>query len=89
MPFFDEYFDMLKSDIADVKNIGGMNAGAITAGKFLEMFTKNEKVEHAYPWIHLDIAGPAFLSSEDAYRGKNGSGVGIRLLYNFIKKYAK
>jgi leucyl aminopeptidase len=89
MPFFDEYFDMLKSDIADVKNIGGMNAGAITAGKFLEMFTKNEKGEHAYPWIHLDIAGPAFLSSEDAYRGKNGSGVGIRLLYNFIKKYAK
>lgn len=89
MPFFDEYFDMLKSDIADVKNIGGMNAGAITAGKFLEMFTKNEKGEHAYPWIHLDIAGPAFLTSEDAYRGKNGSGVGVRLLYNFIKKHAK
>ena len=89
MPFFDEYFDMLKSDIADVKNIGEMNAGAITAGKFLEMFTKNEKGEHAYPWIHLDIAGPAFLSSEDAYRGKNGSGVGVRLLYNFIRKYAK
>jgi len=89
MPFFDEYFDMLKSDIADLKNIGGMNAGAITAGKFLELFTKNEKGEHAYPWIHLDIAGPAFLSSEDAYRGKNGSGVGVRLLYHFIKKYAK
>ena len=86
LPFWDEYWDMLKSDIADVKNIGGVTAGSITAGKFLELFTKNEKGEHAYPWIHLDIAGPAFLDREDAYRGKNGSGVGVRLLYDFVKQ---
>ena len=51
-PFWEEYADMLKSDIADLKNIGGKLAGAITAGKFLEHFTD-------YPYIHLDIAGPA------------------------------
>ena len=86
LPFWDEYWDMLKSDIADVKNIGGVTAGSITAGKFLELFTKNENGEHAYPWIHLDIAGPAFLDREDTYRGKNGSGVGVRLLYDFVKQ---
>lgn len=88
LPFFDEYFEMIKSDIADVKNIGGINAGSITAGKFLEVFTKQNN-QHAYPWIHLDIAGPAFLDREDGYRGKNGSGVGVRLLYHFIKKQTK
>ena len=52
-PFWDEYKDLLKSPIADMKNIGGAEAGAITAGKFLEHFTD-------YPYIHLDIAGTAF-----------------------------
>ncbi len=76
-PFWDEFADMLKSDIADLKNIGGKVGGAITAGKFLEKFTD-------YPYIHLDIAGPAYNKTEDNYRGKGGSGVGVRLLFDFF-----
>lgn len=80
LPFWDEYGDEMKSDIADLKNIGGPYAGMITAGKFLENFVKS-------PYIHLDIAGPAFLESEDGYRGKGGTGTGIRLLTHFLSKY--
>ncbi len=80
LPFWDEYGEMLKSEIADLKNIGGKVAGAITGGKFLENFTN-------YPYIHLDIAGVSFLSSSDGYRPKGGSGTGVRLLYDFIKNY--
>jgi len=76
-PFWDEYKEQLKSDIADLKNIGGKYAGAITAGKFLEHFTD-------YPYIHLDIAGPSFNKAPFNYRGKGGSGVGVRILYNFF-----
>jgi leucyl aminopeptidase len=79
-PFWDEWKEELKSDIADLKNIGSPNAGMITAGKFLEHFVK-------YPFIHIDIAGPAFLETPDSYRGKGATGDGVRLLYNFIKKY--
>ena len=53
MPFWREYDELLKSDIADLKNIGGATGGAITAAKFLEHFTD-------YNWLHIDIAGPAF-----------------------------
>jgi len=77
-PFWDEYADLIKSDIADLKNIGGKSAGAITAGKFLEHFTD-------YPFVHFDIAGPAFIKKADAYRTAGGTGVGVRLLYNFLK----
>jgi len=77
-PLWDDYADLLKSDIADIKNIGGITAGATTAAKFLERFT-------TYPWVHLDIAGPAFLDAPDAYRGKGGTGVGVRLLFDFIR----
>lgn len=78
-PFWDEYADLLKSENADLKNIGGPVAGAITAGKFLEHFTD-------YPWIHLDIASPAFLDKKDGYRTAGGTGVGIRLLFSFISQ---
>ncbi len=80
-PFWDLYADDLKSTIADQKNLGGPEAGAITAGKFLEKFTD-------YPYIHLDIAGPAFMLSRYNYRGLGGTGVGVRLLYQFIKNTA-
>jgi leucyl aminopeptidase len=80
-PFWDEYADLIKSEIADLKNIGGPVAGAITAGKFLQHFT-------AYPWIHLDIAGPAFLDKKDGYRTAGGTGVGIRLLFEFASQLA-
>ena len=77
-PFWDEYADEIKSDIADMKNIGGKVAGAITAGKFLEKFT-------TFPFFHLDIAGPAFLGKTNSYRPKGGTGIGVRLLYRFVK----
>lgn len=77
-PFWDEYDELLKSDIADIKNIGGPVAGAITAGKFLAKFTD-------YPYIHLDIAGPAFITSANYYQTKGGTGVGVRLLFDFFK----
>jgi leucyl aminopeptidase len=76
-PFWDEYKEQLKSDIADLKNIGGKYAGAITAGKFLEHFTD-------YPYIHLDIAGASFNKLPHNYRGKGGSGVGVRILYHYL-----
>lgn len=78
LPFWDEYGEMIKSDIADIKNIGGREAGCITAGKFLEHFVD-------YPWIHVDLAGPSFLMSNEAYRLKGGTGYGVRLMYHFLK----
>jgi leucyl aminopeptidase len=78
-PFWDEYDELIKSDIADMKNIGGPVAGAITAGKFLQRYVD-------YPWMHFDIAGPAFLHSPWGYRGKNGTGMGVRLLFDFFQK---
>ena len=77
-PFWEEYKEDLKSTIADLKNLGGAEAGAITAGKFLEHFTN-------YPYTHLDIAGPAFTQSPFNYRGQGGTGVGVRLLFDFLK----
>lgn len=81
MPFWDEYADLMKSEIADLKNIGGRIAGAITAGKFLENFTD-------YPWMHFDIAGPAYLHSTDNYRGKQGTGAGVRMVLDYLKNYS-
>jgi leucyl aminopeptidase len=81
-PLWDDYKSLLDSDVADMKNIGGQYAGAITAGKFLEHFTD-------YPWIHLDIAGPAFMDSRDSYRGQGGTGWGVRILFDFIKNKSK
>jgi leucyl aminopeptidase len=78
-PFWDDYAKLIKSDIADMKNIGGPVAGAITAGKFLEKFID-------YPWMHFDIAGPAYNSAADSYRPKNGTGVGVRLMFEFLKE---
>lgn len=77
-PFWDEYDELIKSDIADIKNIGGPVAGAITAGRFLQRFVD-------YPYMHFDIAGPSFGKSPDSYRGKNGTGVGVRFIYDFIR----
>lgn len=76
-PFWEEYDDLLKSDIADQKNLGGPYGGAITAGKFLVKYTD-------YPYMHFDIAGPAFLSAKDSYRGKGGTGYGVRILFDYF-----
>lgn len=77
-PFWDEYLKEMKSSIADLKNIGGGNAGMITAGKFLEHFVKS-------PYIHMDVAGPTWLDAKEDYRPKGGTGSGVRLLYQFLK----
>lgn len=82
LPFWTEFEDLLKSDIADLKNIGGPIGGATTAGKFLEHFTD-------YPWIHLDIAGASFIKDAKGYRQSGGTGVAVRLLYQFIKTKCK
>ena len=80
LPFWDDYKDLLKSNVADMKNIGGRFAGTITAGKFLEHFAK-------YPYIHIDIAGPAWMDSPRDYKGNGGTGTGIRTLINFLSNY--
>ena len=81
MPFWSDYDELIKSDVADIKNLGGPAGGAITAGKFLAHFIE-------YPWIHLDIAGPTFVKAKYGYRGKGATGIGVRLLYQFIKNRA-
>lgn len=81
MPFWEEYGEEIKSDIADIKNLGSDLAGQITAGKFLARFTTK-------PFIHLDIAATAYLHKRDHYRVKGGTGVGVRLFYEFIKRRA-
>ncbi len=81
LPLFKEYEESLKSPIADLKNVGGREAGSITAAKFLEHFTD-------YPWIHIDIAGPAFLHEARGYHPAGGTGFGVRLLVEFMRAYA-
>lgn len=80
-PMWDEYREQLNSEIADLKNIGGPEGGAITAGKFLEHFTD-------YPFVHFDIAGPAFIEKRDSYRGIGGTGTGVRLMFHYLNEYA-
>lgn len=74
MPIDDEYAELIKSDNADIKNVGNRTAGATTAALFLKAFTGDAK------WAHLDIAGPAFLSAKQGLFIKGGTGVGARTL---------
>jgi leucyl aminopeptidase len=78
LPLWDEYRDLMKSDIADVKNAGGRPAGSISAGWFLREFVDG------FPWAHLDIAGTAYTDREDAARVKGPTGVGVRLFSEFV-----
>ena len=83
LPLWEEYGELLKSDVADINNISKeREAGAILGGKFLEKFAE-------YPLIHLDIAGTSMLEEEDFYRTKNATGSGLRLLAAFLKKTAE
>ena len=76
-PFWSDYDELIKSDIADIKNLGGPYGGAITAGKFLSHFTD-------YAWIHIDMPG-VYSKAKYGYRGKGATGMGVRLVYNFVK----
>jgi leucyl aminopeptidase len=80
LPLWEEYHDALKSDVADFKNVGNRDGGAITAAAFLSKFAGN------HPWVHLDIAGPAWLDKDRPYIPKGASGVGVRLLVDFLRK---
>ncbi len=78
LPLWEEYDELIKSDVADIQNIGGRAGGAITAALLLKRFVND------YPWAHLDIAGPALLSKDKPYIPKGASGVGVRLLVQFL-----
>jgi leucyl aminopeptidase len=80
LPLWEEFRIPLKSEVADLSNIGSREGQTIIAGKFLEHFT-------GYPWIHLDIASTAWIFEKEGYRTKGGTGSGIRLLFNFLRKF--
>jgi len=83
MPLPEDYKDLLKSEFADICNITGSKwGGAITAALFLSEFTENTR------WMHIDIAGPAYVKKETAYCGVGGTGFGVRLLCDWIEKTA-
>jgi len=81
LPLYDEYERLIKSDVADVRNVGGRWAGTITGAMFLKKFIGS------YPWVHLDIAGTAMMEETSEYVPKGGSGVGVRLLTEFLRKW--
>ena len=78
MPIFNEYNELLKSTVADIKHTGGRMGGSITAAKFLEGFVEN------LPWIHMDIAGTSF-NSGVKWLKKGATGVGVKALYGYVK----
>ena len=78
LPLHEDYRELLKSEVADLKNIGGSYGGALTAALFL-----NEFVNGCH-WAHLDIAGPAWSDKEIAYFSKGGTGVGVRTLLTYL-----
>ena len=79
MPLGEAYDDMLKSPVADMKNIGGRPAGSITAAQYLQRFVKE-----GVPWIHLDIAGVASVKSETPLAPKGATGWGVRALDRLV-----
>ncbi|HNU86467.1 MAG TPA: leucyl aminopeptidase, partial [Syntrophales bacterium] len=82
LPIWEDYAELIKSDVADMKNTGGRAGGAITAAVFLSKFVG------ATPWVHLDIAGPAWLNKEKPYIPRGASAVGVRLLLRFLRDQA-
>lgn len=79
LPSNKEYKDLIKGDFADLKNVGGREAGTITAGLFLEEFVDNT------PWVHLDIAGTSYLEKQTGYLPKGATGIHVKTLYYFVK----
>jgi leucyl aminopeptidase len=82
LPMFDHYNELIKGDVGDIKNTGGRWGGAITAAKFLERFVGGK------PWVHLDIAGPAFASSAKPHRDAGGTGAYVRTLVELARRFA-
>ena len=83
LPMFPEFGEQVQSKVADIKNVGnGRWGGAITAAKFLEEFVRET------PWVHIDIAGPAYLDSEKAWIDAGGSGAFVRTLVQLVENCA-
>ncbi|WP_352420231.1 leucyl aminopeptidase [Proteiniborus sp.] len=82
MPHFEEYKELLKSNVADLTNSAG-NPQAITAALFVGEFVQDK------PWIHMDIAGTAFTSKSSEYIAEGGTGVGVRTIYQMVKEISK
>jgi len=82
LPLSDEYYDMIRSDIGDIKNTGGRWGGAITAAEFLHAFAEDT------PWIHLDIAGLAWIEDNKPFIAKGPSGVAVRSILEWVRSYA-
>ena len=83
MPLGEEYAELIKSDIADIKNTGGRYGGACTAAEFLKVFAEET------PWIHLDIAGTAWIDDNKAFIAKGSSGIAVRSLVNLALGFAE
>ncbi|MBN2544156.1 MAG: leucyl aminopeptidase [Spirochaetes bacterium] len=83
LPLFDDYKEMIKNDISDLRNIGEppREAGTIIGALFLDEFIENKN------WVHLDIAGPAFIKEEAFYNKKGATGVMIRTIIEFLENY--
>lgn len=82
LPLIEEYKEGLKSDVADLNNVGPRGGGALTAGLFLKEFAGN------IPWVHLDIAGPAFSEKDLPLGPKGGTGAGVRTLLAYLMAQA-
>jgi leucyl aminopeptidase len=83
LPLWEEYGELMKSDIADMKNAGGPEAGTISAAWFLQKFVGKSR------WVHLDIAGTAWMEKDRPYMPKGATGVGVRLLLEYLRGVAK
>ena len=82
MPLGEEYADLIRSDIGDIKNTGGRYGGAITAAEFLHVFAEET------PWIHLDIAGLAWVEDARPYIARGPSGVAVRSILEWVRSYS-
>jgi leucyl aminopeptidase len=83
MPMYDDYSELIKSTIADIKNTGGRGGGAITAAKFLAEFVGRT------PWVHLDIAGTFLLEKDRGYLPRGATGIPVRTLVNLTLALAE
>jgi leucyl aminopeptidase len=81
LPLPTDYRRGIDSSVADIKNVGPREGGALTAGLFLQEFVDG------VPWVHLDIAGPAFIGSDDGYLPKGGTGFGVRTLIELASTF--
>jgi leucyl aminopeptidase len=83
LPLWEEYQEQIKSDVADMKNVGGRGGGAITAAAFLQKFVGDT------PWAHLDIAGTSWNDEARPYAPKGATGVGVRLLIQWLTEMTR